>query len=211
MSGAREQRTFTETARRDQIVRAAVDTLAQLGYADTSLGKIAKTAGLSSVGMISYYFAGKAELMSEVVSTVLAGAGEVVAPKVAAQDTAVGRLRVYIEASLEWVATHRTDAVALVEITLGARQPQRADDLEGGATEIVTDLVERAQSELAAVRERSGDPGPEPIDPRIVAVAVRGAINGAVAYSLRRRPGAGADPDLAAEGARIAELFVRGL
>ncbi|HEY2225894.1 TetR/AcrR family transcriptional regulator [Actinomycetospora sp.] len=208
---AREPRTFTETARREQIVRAAVDTLAELGYADTSLGKIARTAGLSSVGMISYYFAGKAELMSEVVATVLATAEEIVAPRVAAESSAVARFRVYVEASLEWVAAHRTEAVALIEITVGSRRPERSDDMEVGATEIVADLVARAQTELASRRESSGDPGPESIAPHVVAVAVRGAINGAVGHSLRRRPGPGADPELAAEGARLAELFVRGL
>jgi AcrR family transcriptional regulator len=208
---AAERRTFTETARREQIVRAAVETLAELGYADTSLGKIARTAGLSSVGMISYYFAGKAELMSEVVSTVLAGAQEIVVPRMAAQTTAIARFRAYVEANLEWVATHRTEAVALIEITLGARRPQASEDLEVGATEVTADLVARAQAELAAARSDSGESGPEAIDPHVVALAVRGAINSAVGYSLRRRPGPGGDPELVAEGARIAELFTRGL
>jgi AcrR family transcriptional regulator len=210
-AGETGERTFTETARREQIVRAAIETLAELGYAETSLGKIARTAGLSSVGMISYYFTGKSELMSEVVSTVLTAAGEVVAPRVAAQPTAVGRFRTYIAASLEHLANRRDEAVALVEITLGARETHRSDDLEAGATEIVVDLVTRAQAELAAEREREGRPAREPVDPHVVADAVRGAMNGAVGHSLRRRPGAGSDPGLAADGARMAELFARGL
>jgi AcrR family transcriptional regulator len=200
----RERRTFTETARREQIVRAAVSTLAELGYADTSLGKIAKTAGLSSVGMISYYFAGKAELMGEVVSTVLAAAEEAVAPRVAGETSAVARFRTYVEASLEYVAAHRAEAVALIEITVGTRDPARGGDVEAGALEILADLVTRAQAERA-------DPAVDPIDPHLMAVAVRGAINNAVGHSLRRRPGPGADPELAAEGARIAELFARAL
>ena len=138
---AGERRTFTEAARREQIVRAAVDTLAELGYADTSLGKIARTAGLSSVGMISYYFSGKAELMAEVVTTVLATAEEVVAPRVASASTAVERFRAYVQGSLDWAATHRSDAVALVEIAMGARGGPDSVDLEAGATEIVADLV----------------------------------------------------------------------
>ena len=202
---ARERRTFTEAARREQIVRAAVDTLAELGYADTSLGKIARTAGLSSVGMISYYFSGKAELMAEVVTTVLATAEEVVASRVAAAPTAVERFRAYVHGSLDWAATHRSDAVALVEIAMGARGGPDSVDLEAGATEIVADLVVRAQEERGLGRGR-----PEPIDPYVVAGAVRGAINGAVGRSLRRVPGPGPDPELADEGAAIAELFVRG-
>jgi AcrR family transcriptional regulator len=204
-------RTFTERARREQIVRAAVETLAELGYADTSLGKIAKTAGLSSVGMISYYFTGKAELMAEAVSTVLSTAEQLVAPRVAAAGSAVERFRAYVEGNLEWAATHRSDAVALVEIAMGARGTSAAVDLEGEATDVVARLVEAAQAERAAAREAAGEPALEVIDPAVVAGAVRGAINGAVGRSLRREPGPGVDPGLVEEGARLADLFLRGL
>ena len=200
-----ERRTFTGTARREQIVRAAVDTLAELGYADTSLGKIARTAGLSSVGMISYHFTGKSELMAEVVTTILSTAEEVVAPQVASASTAIERFRAYIRGSLEWAATHRSEAVALVEIAMGSRGASDAVDLEAGATEIVADLVARAQEERGA-----GTAPIESVDPYVVAGAVRGAINGAVGRSLRRVPGPGPDPELAREGVAIAELFVRG-
>lgn len=202
------RRTFTERARREQIVRAAVDTLAELGYADTSLGKIARTAGLSSVGMISYYFTGKAELMAEVVTTVLSTAGEVVAPRMAAAPTAVERFRAYVQGNFDWAATHRSDAVALVEIAMGTRGTAGSLDLESGAAEFVGALVAEAQDERAAAP--GGGPRPEPVDPQVVAAAVRGAINGAVGRSLRRVPGPGPDPELSAEGAGIAELFVRG-
>lgn len=198
----REGRTFTETARREQIVAAAVTTLAELGYADTSLGKIAKTAGLSSVGMISYYFSGKAELMDEVVRTVIAAADADVAPRVAAESTALGRLRCFVEASLAYVAAHRAEAVALIEITVASRD--HAADQEAEALAVVTDLVARAQEEAgSADRPR--------IAPELVAVAIRGAVDNAVGQSLRRRPGPGADPELAASGADIAELFARAL
>jgi AcrR family transcriptional regulator len=204
-------RTFTERARREQIVRAAVETLAGLGYADTSLGKIAKTAGLSSVGMVSYYFTGKAELMAEVVSTVLATAEELVAPRVATAVTAVEQFRAYVEGNLEWAATHRSDAVALVEIVMGTRGTSAPVDLEPAAGEVVAGLVARAQAERAAARETAGEPALDPLDPAVVAGAVRGAVNGAVGRSLRRRPVPGPDPELAGEGATLAELFVRGL
>jgi AcrR family transcriptional regulator len=44
-------RTVTETARRAQIVRAAIDTIAQLGYRNASFAQIARRAGLSSTGL----------------------------------------------------------------------------------------------------------------------------------------------------------------
>ena len=40
--------TVTASARRAQIVTAAIDTIAELGYGNASLARIAKRAGISS-------------------------------------------------------------------------------------------------------------------------------------------------------------------
>src|SRR5579872_5747351 len=66
----RSHRTFTETARRAQIVEAAIATIAEVGYAHTSFALIAKRAGLSSTGLISYHFASKDDLIAQVVATI---------------------------------------------------------------------------------------------------------------------------------------------
>jgi AcrR family transcriptional regulator len=66
----REERTFTETARRAQIVQAAIDTIAELGYGRASLARIAERLGISK-GVISYHFAGKDDLIKEVVLEVV--------------------------------------------------------------------------------------------------------------------------------------------
>ena len=62
--------TLTEQARRAQIIAAAIETIAELGYAHTSFAQIAKRAGLSSTGLISYHFASKKELDSAVVQEI---------------------------------------------------------------------------------------------------------------------------------------------
>ena len=67
--------TFTEQARRAQIVSAAITTIAEVGYRNASFAQIAKRAGLSSTGLISYHFASKDELIGEVVVTVLVDLG----------------------------------------------------------------------------------------------------------------------------------------
>jgi AcrR family transcriptional regulator len=46
-SGQQSDRTFTETARRAQIMAAAIDTIAELGYGQASLARIAEAAGTS--------------------------------------------------------------------------------------------------------------------------------------------------------------------
>ena len=56
-----ENRTFIETARRAQIVAAAIDTIADVGYAQASFARIAERLGISR-GLISYHFTGKDEI-----------------------------------------------------------------------------------------------------------------------------------------------------
>jgi AcrR family transcriptional regulator len=47
--------TFVEAARRDQIVRAAIETIAEEGYARASFVRIAQRASISP-GLITYHF-----------------------------------------------------------------------------------------------------------------------------------------------------------
>lgn len=62
--------TFPSAARRAQFA-AAIDTIAEVGHARASLGRIAERVGVSK-GVISYHFAGKDELVQEVIADVAA-------------------------------------------------------------------------------------------------------------------------------------------
>lgn len=115
--------TFTEAARRRQIVAAAIETIAELGYARASFAQIARRAGLSSPGLISYHFANKDDLISQVVAEVYATGGEVVHPNSADTTSAWLALRGYLEGSLTFYATHRTHLRALVQILQGHPRP----------------------------------------------------------------------------------------
>ena len=66
----RTRPTLTEQARRAQIIAAAIETIAELGYVHASFAQIAKRAGLSSTGLISYHFASKKELDWAVVKEI---------------------------------------------------------------------------------------------------------------------------------------------
>src|SRR5690349_820356 len=96
--GQESTRTFTETARRAQIVAAAIDTIAELGYGQASLARIAETAGTGK-GVIIYYFGGKDELMRELVAEVVARGVAYMEPQVDAEPTGAGKLRAYIESN----------------------------------------------------------------------------------------------------------------
>jgi AcrR family transcriptional regulator len=63
-------RSAAATARRSQILEATIDVVAEEGFAKASFARICERAGLSSTRLISYHFAGKAELVSALVEHV---------------------------------------------------------------------------------------------------------------------------------------------
>jgi AcrR family transcriptional regulator len=111
-------RTFTETARRTQIVAAAIETIAEFGYARASFTQIAKGAGLSSTGLISYHFEGKEELIAEVVREVVGSIGRFMAERMRGAGHPRAALHAYIEGNCAFVAEHQTEMRALLEIFL---------------------------------------------------------------------------------------------
>ena len=113
-----QQRSFIEEARRAQIVTAAVETIAEVGYHRASMGKIGARAGISR-GLISYHFAGKSELISQVVTTVYTDAAAFMGPMIEAETTPTNQLRAYVGSNLEYMRAYPARMVAIVEILTG--------------------------------------------------------------------------------------------
>lgn len=113
------------TGRRSQIIEAAIDTIAVEGLARTSFAKIAKTAGLSSTGLISYHFANKRELMDEVVRVVGEEVAELVGDRMRAAEGPAERLRAYLAANIEYATKHHIRLRAARAIGM----PEPADGL----------------------------------------------------------------------------------
>lgn len=111
-------RSFTAEARRTQIVAAAIEVIAEVGYPQTSFSRIAERAGLSSTRLISYHFAGKTELIQEVVAQLFREIGGFMTERVSAATTPVEALHAYIEGNVEFIAGHRTQMKALLSIFL---------------------------------------------------------------------------------------------
>jgi AcrR family transcriptional regulator len=192
------ERTFIETARRAQIVAAAIDTIAELGYARASLGRIAGRIGISR-GLISYHFAGKDELMTEVISTVVAQARDYMEPRIFAESTGPAMLRTYIKSNLAFMQEHRNYLIAIVEIlrhrfAVGGPPRVRGPNSEVAARPLV-DLLARSQ---AAGELR------EDFDPKTMAIAIRAAIDAAPPLMSR-------DPefDIDSYAKEIADAFER--
>lgn len=114
------QRTFTEEARRAQIVECAIDTIAELGYARASLAEIAKRAGISK-GVISYHFAGKDELVERVVEHVCTWGAQEMLPRLQGLSSPAETLRTYITANVEFIRDHPREIAVLGDIFVNFR------------------------------------------------------------------------------------------
>jgi len=112
----RAPRSFTASARRAQIVEAAIETIAEVGFASASFSRIAKRAGLSSTRLISYHFDGKDELVAAITADVLSCLGEFVGRRMRQETTPDGALRTYLLANIEFTSTHRSQMKALLAI-----------------------------------------------------------------------------------------------
>jgi TetR/AcrR family fatty acid metabolism transcriptional regulator len=114
-SSKSEQPTFIEEARRKQIIEAALQTIAEQGYTQTSFAEIAKGLGITK-GLIAYHFNGKHDLITSAIHTILNRQGAYIKEQVDAQKRADEKLRTYIEASFIYIEHNRPHFVALVDL-----------------------------------------------------------------------------------------------
>jgi len=195
-SGQRKGRTFTETARRAQIMAAAIDTIAELGYGQASLARIAERAGTSK-GVICYHFDGKDDLVRELVAELSAKGRAYLAPRLEAEPTGAGMLRAYIESNLAFVGENRNHVLATVEVALNARGTDGSPLYDFAARESGVAALQRILARFQGTGEFRGD-----FDPLVMATAIRAALD-AVPARLARDPGL----DLGHYGRELAGLF----
>jgi AcrR family transcriptional regulator len=190
--------TFTEAARRAQVVQAAIDTIAEVGFARASLARIGARIGISK-GLIGYHFAGKDDLIKQVVLEILEHGKAYMLPRILAEaSTGSGFLRAYIESNLGFMREHRNQMVAIVEIARGGLTADGQQRFYGDAD--VDEAVNILQQHLARFQSQ-GQLRPD-FDPRVMAVAVRAAID-AVPRRLAHDP----DLDIDSYATEIANLF----
>jgi AcrR family transcriptional regulator len=193
-------RTVTESARRAQIVAAAIEVIAEVGLAKASFTRIARQAGLSSTGMISYHFAGKDDLLAACTSEIERVTREFMEPRLAAADGAAERLRAYVEANVELVAVHRSAVRALLDILGNARTDDGRPAVESS---VVNSRIELFESHVRA-GQRTGEFAAG--DPHVTALALIGAIDALVATDAA----AGLGPaEITRHGRELADLLLR--
>jgi TetR/AcrR family fatty acid metabolism transcriptional regulator len=189
--------TFTEVARREQIIQCAIETIATGGLAQASLAQIARRAGISK-GVISYYFTSKEMLLKQVVIDIFTAAAQAVTPQIVAQPDMTLMLQVYISSAVEYIGNHRMEMIALLDIVTHYRTAE-GEPLFGAAFEepILVDLE-------SLLRKGQEDGVFRQFDPRVMAISIRRAID-AVAPLYAANP----NLDVPAYARELATLFDR--
>lgn len=188
-----------QSKRRQQIVEVAIHTIAELGYAQASVGQIVKRAAVSK-GVFTYHFASKDELMEQIVHEVFDAGARFMSPRVEGQTTPGGMLKAYIESNLEFMGGHRDYIVALTEVVTNARTANGKLRFGGAADDLILEpLIEilrwgQETGEFKPFTERSA---------RVTAATIRSAIDG-VASQLLVNPGL----NLSEYAAELADLFL---
>ncbi|SDW79285.1 DNA-binding transcriptional regulator, AcrR family [Amycolatopsis xylanica] len=168
-----EQRTITNEARRAQIVQAAIEVLAESGYQGATFTRITKQAGLRSPRMISYHFANKDDLLSQVLVEVFTEGARLIIAAITEETTAAGKLRAYLEANLRFLHDHPKEVRALQAIAPYVKNAE-------GRTYTLQASREPSVSSLADMLARGQQSGEfRDFDVRAMAVMIRGAVESA--------------------------------
>ncbi|WP_337969845.1 TetR/AcrR family transcriptional regulator [Virgibacillus salexigens] len=159
-------------ARREQIIKAAVEVLREIGYVSTSLSKIANKANIST-GLISYYFSGKEDLMNNTLMYLVQQEWVFIRDKVEQKQTPTERLMAFIEASLAYQGTNRINNIALIEIVFNARTPDNVPYylIEEDDDDLLNDLLQEILHKGQESKEFSD------FHPQVIATVIRGAIS----------------------------------
>lgn len=179
--------TFTEQARRDQIITAATTVIATEGYAQASIARIAEQIGIAK-SVVLYHFKTKNDIIEAVVAAIFTAGAAIIVPAVAetASGSAGERLAAYIRANVRFIDQNRTAAIAMLEILTGYRSPTglRLDQAAAAAPEDPA-LAGLDPEQIFSDGVGSGEF--RPLSPRFMKNALRAALDGA-AWELARDP-----------------------
>jgi AcrR family transcriptional regulator len=188
-------RTFTESGRRAQIVTAAIEVIAEVGYANASFSRIAKHAGLSSTGMISYHFAGKDDLVAACVGEIEQVTSAFMQPHIDAADGHVAVMRAFIESNVALVGEHPAAVRALIDLVRNS----------GSSSPAVNERLALFENHFRAGQAAGVF---RAFDPRTTALALMAGLDAVVVMAAAEGYGA---TELARIGRELSDLYVRAI
>lgn len=141
--------TLAGQARRAQIERAAAETLAEVGYAEASVGRIAQRAEVSK-GVITYHFASKTDLLRRVALVLFEDCAAHISASLSDDMSPAERLRGQLSAELEFFSSRRVEFRAMAEVMANHRETEFLRAFEHASTaeaEALADLLRQGQAQ----------------------------------------------------------------
>ncbi len=186
----------TADQRRKQMLQAALEVIAERGYADTRIADVAERAG-SSPALVIYYFKTKDQLLTEAIRFAEDSWYETGTSRMAEIDTAVGRLEELVAMSCLPEADTEPHDSWLVWLDVWAQAGRHPE--VGGVRQKFDERWRETISSLVLAGQEAGEFGP--VNPPEFAVMLSALLDGfAVQIAL-------ADPTVGP--ARAFELSMR--
>jgi AcrR family transcriptional regulator len=185
-------RSFIEEARRAQIVRAAIGTIAEIGYAKASFAQIARRAGISPA-LITYHFTKREELIKQVMISVHSSMDADLTRLTENITSHVTALRGLVEGYVHYCADHPQELVAISRIGANAAEAREWYEQQHAKTIDELEDMFREGQRHGEFRE---------FTPRVMALTVMAALE-TVPGELVSHP----DTDVAAYARELATIF----
>src|SRR6266849_6127777 len=170
MSRGRKPRAERPEPSREQLMAAAIDSFARLGYQGTSIDRISRDAGVTK-GAVYYHFRDKEELLFEAVKDRIGGFEQHVLDKVTTERDALTRLREVVDACFfhATVSNHRRFIITLMIEALDTN-PRLSGEFR--------DILRRMRTFVTTVIRRGQQRGT--LRPDVSAEAAAAAIMGGI-------------------------------
>src|SRR5213594_4648908 len=173
MSRGRKPRAGRPEPSRKQLMVAAIDCFARLGYQGTTIARIARDAGVTK-GAVYYHFRDKEELLFEAVKDRIGGFEQHVLEKVTPTPDALTRLREVVDACFfhATVSNHRRFIITLLIEALDTNPRLSAE---------FRNILRRMRVFLAGMVRRGQQRGTlrTGVSPEAAAAVIAGGIMGA--------------------------------
>ncbi|GIN72919.1 TetR family transcriptional regulator [Bacillus sp. J14TS2] len=167
-----EKISFIAEARKEQIIKATIDVLDEIGYVNVSLAKIAKKAKVST-GLVSYHFEHKEDVLNQTLLYLIEKQFEYIKERAEKKESAYDQLISFIDASLAYQGTHSVNNIALIEIVFNARTPENVPYYKVSNDD--EDPLYTQLEEILSYGQKTKEFS-DTFDPRFVSIMIQGAI-----------------------------------
>ncbi|HDR4909100.1 TPA: TetR/AcrR family transcriptional regulator [Bacillus cereus] len=158
------------TKTKDKIIQKSMEFISKYGYANFSIGNIAKELHISK-GVVNYHFPQKELLLKIIITQFYEKAVIYMSEHMKMNTNAKSTLESYIESNLRFVSKNKSETLALTEIVLNARNEDGQlifMDEDKSVFKPLIEIFEYGQDVDGSFREFS---------PEIMARAVRSVID----------------------------------